>query len=46
MKGDIKLTIFPSIACFLIGIFLFYIGNWVGGILIFLLGIFLALIGR
>jgi|GEM_PF-5825908 len=46
MKGDVNLKILPSIACFVIGIFLFYAGNWGGGLVMFLIGLFLAIIGR
>lgn len=46
MKGDVKLIILPSIACFTIGILLFYIGNWGGGLVLFLIGLFLAIVGR
>lgn len=46
MKGDVKVTIFPSIGCFIIGVILFYAGNWGGGLVMFLIGLFLAIVGR
>jgi hypothetical protein len=46
MKGDTKIIILPSIGCFIIGIFLFYIGNWSLGLVFFLIGLFLAIVGR
>ncbi len=46
MTGDMKILIPASIGCFIIGIVLAYINNWLGGIFFISFGIVLAIIGR